>query len=1011
MAIFKCKMCGGSLEVTEGASFCTCEFCGTRQTIPTVKDEEMQILYNRANVLRIKSEFDKAAQIYEKILQRDDREAEAYWGLILCKYGIEYVEDPKTYKRVPTCHRASYDAVISDEDYRNAIKYADSAQRGIYEAEAAAIDEIQKNIIALAQKEDPYDVFICYKETDDSGKRTPDSVIANDIYYQLTNEGFKVFYAAITLEDKLGAEYEPYIFSALNTAKVMLAIGTKPEYFNAVWVKNEWSRFLKIMKKDRSKMLIPCYRDMDPYELPEEFVHLQAQDMGKIGFINDIARGIKKVISKESAKPAAQETVVVQSGGSTSANAQIKRGNMALEDHDWAKADGFFEEALNLDPECAEAYIGKLLAKEKMPDLDCWINAQIAKYAEEKFEALEACPEDTEHINSMAKEMAVPTYLTEETIKRQYIFDREYNSSLFCRQRQKETQLNELSSERLLSRAKQYAKGETRKRLDDGLTSITEALDKRIDEARQNDNEAIERIKAAYAGHIAQADRKVQELHDDAANRRKQYYQDIVTRMRSASSVSDYEGIIKELNKLENYKDCSARVEQCRKKIELKTKQRKKLTAIAIAAAIACLAFVILLTQVIIPNNKYNAAVELMESGEYEQAITAFEALNGYKDSTDKITECSYGIAVDLKNAEKYEEAISAFKALGDYKDNAEQITTCETAIKDIKYNTAVKLMESGKYEEAITAFEALGGYKDSADKITECNYGIAVDLKNAEKYEEAIAAFKALGDYKDSAEQITTCETAIKDIKYNTAVKLMESGKYEEAISTFKASDGYKDSAEQIEKCRQLILANSEVGDYVYFGSYEQDNDTANGAEEIEWLVLDKQDNKILVISRYGLDTKPYNKERKDITWEKCTLRSWLNSDFYNAAFSADEKKAIVQTEVSADKNPVYSTNPGNDTTDKVFLLSINEANKYFSSASERQCTPTDYAIAQGAYTSSTYTVGGKAACWWWLRSPGFYRSIAAYVNFVGSVYHFGNNVGDDYDCVRPALWINLEA
>ena len=234
MAIFKCKMCGGSLEVTEGASFCTCEFCGTRQTIPTVKDEEMQILYNRANVLRIKSEFDKAAQIYEKILQRDDREAEAYWGLILCKYGIEYVEDPKTYKRVPTCHRASYDAVISDEDYRNAIKYADSAQRGIYEAEAAAIDEIQKNIIALAQKEDPYDVFICYKETDDSGKRTPDSVIANDIYYQLTNEGFKVFYAAITLEDKLGAEYEPYIFSALNTAKVMLAIGTKPEYFNAV---------------------------------------------------------------------------------------------------------------------------------------------------------------------------------------------------------------------------------------------------------------------------------------------------------------------------------------------------------------------------------------------------------------------------------------------------------------------------------------------------------------------------------------------------------------------------------------------------------------------------------------------------------------------------------------------------------------------------------------------------------------------------------------------------------
>ena len=147
------------------------------------------------------------------------------------------------------------------------------------------INEIQKGILAISQKEEPFDVFICYKETDDTGTRTQDSVIANDIYYQLTQEGLKVFYAAITLENKLGSAYEPCIFAALNSAKVMLAIGTKPEHFNAVWVKNEWSRFLKIIQKDRSKLLIPCYRDMDAYELPEEFAHLQAQDMSKIGFI------------------------------------------------------------------------------------------------------------------------------------------------------------------------------------------------------------------------------------------------------------------------------------------------------------------------------------------------------------------------------------------------------------------------------------------------------------------------------------------------------------------------------------------------------------------------------------------------------------------------------------------------------------------------------------------------------------------------------------------------------
>ena len=366
MAVLKCKMCGGSLEIQEGTTVYECEYCGSKQTIPSIDDEGLQVLFNRANILRMKSEFDKAADIYEKILQKKDTEAEAYWGLILCKYGIEYVEDPKTYKRIPTCHRTSYDAVTADEDYKNALKYAGLGQREIYEEEAKKIDEIQKGILAVAEKEDPYDVFICYKETDDSGKRTPDSVVANDIYHQLTMEGFKVFYAAISLEDKLGTEYEPYIFSALNTAKVMLAIGTKPEYFNAVWVKNEWSRFLKLMQKDRSRLLIPCYRDMDPYELPEEFAHLQAQDMSKIGFINDIVRGLKKVILKDDPKTALKGSVVVNDSVSVGVSSLLRRTAMFLEDGNWNRAHELCEQILNVDPENAQAYVYELMGDLKV---------------------------------------------------------------------------------------------------------------------------------------------------------------------------------------------------------------------------------------------------------------------------------------------------------------------------------------------------------------------------------------------------------------------------------------------------------------------------------------------------------------------------------------------------------------------------------------------------------------------------------------------------------------------
>jgi len=201
---------------------------------------------------------DSGKAMYQYVYGRTYDEAEAYWGIILCKYGIEYVEDPATLKKIPTCHRTQLESVKADADYLSAIDNADAVQRTVYEREATEIDRLQKDILAIVHNEKPFDVFICYKETDENGNRTQDSVIANDIYYQLTQEGFKAFYAAITLEDKLGQAYEPYIFAALNSARVMLVLGTKPEYFNAVWVRNEWNRYLQIVKKDRSKLLNPA---------------------------------------------------------------------------------------------------------------------------------------------------------------------------------------------------------------------------------------------------------------------------------------------------------------------------------------------------------------------------------------------------------------------------------------------------------------------------------------------------------------------------------------------------------------------------------------------------------------------------------------------------------------------------------------------------------------------------------------------------------------------------------
>lgn len=366
--VYKCKMCDAPLEIIGGDTIATCAYCGITQALPRLQDEKKADLFERANHFFRNHEYDKAMAIYERILNEDTADAESYWSLVLCRYGVEYVEDPNTHKHMPTINRAQFTSVFDDEDYKAAIRYADAKQKEIYEAEARKLNEIQKGILTISEKEEPFDIFICYKETDKDGRRTPDSVLAMELYHELTDMGYRVFFSRITLEDKLGIAYEPYIFAALHSAKVMVVLGTKAEYFNAVWVKNEWSRYLALIKQGEKKVLIPAYRDMDPYDLPEEFSHLQAQDMSKLGFMQDLVRGIDKIVEAEERKGqvSVKETVVISGEKNTSIEALLKRGFLSLEEGEWSNADVFLEQTLNIDAECAKAYLGKLMAELKV---------------------------------------------------------------------------------------------------------------------------------------------------------------------------------------------------------------------------------------------------------------------------------------------------------------------------------------------------------------------------------------------------------------------------------------------------------------------------------------------------------------------------------------------------------------------------------------------------------------------------------------------------------------------
>jgi len=856
-----------------------------------------------------------------------------------------------------------------------------------------------------------------------------------------------VFFSRITLEDKLGQQYEPYIFAALNSAKVMVVIGSRPEYFNAVWVKNEWSRYLSLMKHDHKRLLIPCYRDMDPYDLPEELSMLQSQDMSKIGFMQDLLRGIQKVMQQPTSAP--QGVRVETATAETNApgvTSLLKRAALFLEDGDTASAREYYDRVLDIDPECAEAYMGKVCAEtgcrkesnlgalnycvdmrgdwqkavrfasaaqkqtytgymvsvrarveEHCHELaiDCACAVAVGRGSRAKMDdALKAY-----RANCLTKGSESTDYSAEENASWHLAGYQSIRNTLA--QMAADNAPRDVTEGALKDAAAMFGqiKGEE-ERAQQCLVLAEQARQKVIYEKASARRAAIgmpDLMDAADLEALAKqfeqipgykdAKKQAEQCLQDAENVRENAYNDAVKAMQEAGRSSyKWKEAIQKLGRegLNGYRDveelrkqAEQRYEECRnaeeKERKAKERKNKRLTvAFVLVVLIACVVGWFVVTQVI-PNNKYQRAVALRESGQYDEAIAVFAELGDYSDAAQQLSETKYQQALALREAGQYDDAIAAFAELGDYSDAAQQLS-------ETKYQQAVALREAGQYDDAIAAFAELGDYSDAATQITETKYQQANNLNAAARYDEAYAIYVTLTGYKDVDKLLAEDDNMI-------------------------AAAAARD-------------AKFAVGNYVTFGTYPQTK-AGNDATPIEWLVLARDGDKALLISRYALDAQPYNKDYTSVTWETCTLRTWLNGTFYNKAFSSAEQAAILTTNVDNSKNQCYSgwsTSGGNNTQDKVFLLSYAEANKYFgvtydnSSNTKSRVAPTAYAIAQGAWTDSFDKTADRAdAGHWWLRSPGNYRDYAASVYTNGSL--FGANVDANSGSVRPALWVNIEA
>ena len=528
MGALKCKMCGSNLEIEDSITVCKCEKCGTSQTVPDIEDDKELKLFERAGRLRFNCDFDKAAGIYNTITDSYPEEAEGYWGLILCKYGIEYADDASG-KKIPVCHRTSYNSVMDEEDFELVMENSNSESRAIYREEAKIIEETRKEYIRIAESEQPYDIYISYRAQDDNGDKTPVSEIAGHLYNKLTSAGYRVFLSEAALKGKKQSDCEPYIYSALNSANVMLALGTSYDDYNDVWVKNEWNRYLEIAEKNKNKCLIPCYKDVDEYDIPKEFAGLKVCQLGNDDTFNNIMAEMANVVKPESvnqpapepekAEPAEEiELEEIEIIEPVDINKLLDEGFSAISDKNWKEANKLFFQVLDEEPDNSKAYWGQLLVQQECTNAremaDNLYLQVIGNTSDNTYEL-----EIRDRRQEIKDKYPVANLFSEEEYAN--LFDVHFNYQSGVENTKSAIAANNehyiLSDNELFKRAKQNADAEVAAGIEEFVANVNRHLDeilKNVTEQEQQEIEAARQQETAYFSKLEDAFKKA----DDMAN-------------------------------------------------------------------------------------------------------------------------------------------------------------------------------------------------------------------------------------------------------------------------------------------------------------------------------------------------------------------------------------------------------------------------------------------------------------------------------------------------------------
>lgn len=704
------------LELVEGKSLCGCKFCGTIQSVPLLDSAEKAELCARAETLRREYRYDKAIALYEELIRLAPTDADLYWELTLCRYGAELSPDGSV-----SLNRIQAHSVLSDEDYKLALKFANEETREFMERRAEQIDRVRREGVELSGGAE-YDIYLCAREVDQNGRRVMDSVIAARLYSRLTAEGFRVFSPQKTLEDKSGGEWEPYIFAALTSARVMIVVGTSAESFEDVWVRNAWSRFSELS----GKTIIPVLSDMPPSELPEELSKLQALDMSRLGAESDLISAIKAVTG--------EMTVAVRNvRGDIENDPLIRRAELFLEDGDFERAEDICAQLLSKSPNNAGAYVIRLLAEYKLANENALDDMTENFTVSENYRL--AMRYGSEPLRARLKERS--------------------NRSLY---RKFTARLNNAGdNERELSAA--AADLRTFGNYADAA-ELAERAEKEIDELREKSE--IKRRDGVYE----LAAKAVSESVDAAILRSAEHS------LRSLGYYKDAPALAEK---------CAARIAELPAMPTVtftddEPRTWKKYLPFAAGGAALLAAAVTVIVSVNVhrkpapvvevstqstvsisstdtlsreKDEKYNKANICLESGDYAEAELIFTALGDYKNSAEMVSKCKYRSAADMLEKGEYDMAERAFERLGDYSDSRGMLLQC-------RYQKAQQLLENGEYYTASSEFYELIGYEDSENQYRRACYYHGLELEENGKLEKACLYLKIAKGYEDASDQLT---------------------------------------------------------------------------------------------------------------------------------------------------------------------------------------------------------------------------------------------------------------